>query len=52
MAPFGVDISVFHETVTSPLTRQIYNASMYVRFGGVKNTKTWSKSAKHVMIEK
>ena len=38
---FGADISLyFHQTVGSPLIRWIYNDSMYVRFGEIRNTKT------------
>ena len=37
-------VFVFHQTVGSPLIRWIHNDSMYVRFGGMRNTKTWSKS--------
>ena len=35
---------VFHQTVGSPLIKRIHNESMYVRFGGMRDTKTWSKS--------
>ena len=41
---FGADKSVFHHTVGFPPIRWIHNDSMYVRFGGTRNTKTWRKS--------
>ena len=41
---FGADKFVFHQTAISPPIMWILNDSMYVRFGGVRNTKTWSKS--------
>ena len=41
---FGADKSVFHQTVESPPIRWIHNDSMYVRYGGIRNTRTWSKS--------
>ena len=34
-------VFVFHQTVGSPPIRWIHNDSMYVRFGGIRNTKTW-----------
>ena len=37
-------VFVFHQTVGSPLFRWMQNDSMYFRFGGMKNTETWSKS--------
>ena len=36
---------VFHQTVRSPPIRWIYNDSIYVRSGGIRNTKTWGKSS-------
>ena len=39
---FGV---VFHWRVGSLPIRRIHNDSMYVRFGGIRNTKIWSKSS-------
>ena len=38
------DEFVFHQTVESPAIMLIHNDSMYVRFGGMRNTKTWIKS--------
>ena len=38
---FGAE---YCQTVGSRLIRWIYNDSMYVRFGGTRNTKTCSKS--------
>ena len=40
----GADKSVFafHLSVISP---PVHNDSMYVRFDGIRNTKTWSKSS-------
>ena len=43
---FGADKSiVFHETVVSPPSKWIHNDSVCVRFGGIRNTKTLSKSS-------
>ena len=46
---FGV---VFHQTFGSPPIRWIHNDSMYVRFGEIRNTKTWSKSTVSVCMHK
>ena len=46
---FGSDKNVFNQTVGSPPIRWIHNDSMYVRFGGIRNTKTWSMS-NHTLI--
>ena len=35
---------VFHWTVGFPPSKWIHNDSMYVTFGGIRNTKAWSKS--------
>ena len=41
-------MTLFHQNVglteASPSINWINNGSMYVRFGGMRNTKTWSKS--------
>ena len=42
---FGANKFVLHQTVGSPPIIWIHNNSMYVRFGGIRNTKTWSKSS-------
>ena len=34
----------FHQTVGFPPIRWLHNDFMYVRFGGIRNTKTWGKS--------
>ena len=36
---------VFYQTVDSSLIRWIHNDSMCVRFGGMRNTKTFGKSS-------
>ena len=36
---FGADKSLYFVPI-----RWIHNDSLYVRFGGVRNTNTWSKS--------
>ena len=41
---FGDDKNVFHQIVGSPPIRWIHNDFVCVRFGGIRNTKTWSKS--------
>ena len=41
----GADIS----DSNIPTHLWIHNDSMYVRFGGIRNTKTWSKSAETVV---
>ena len=41
---FGADKGVFHQTVGAPFIRWIHHDSIYVRFGGMKSTKTWGKS--------
>ena len=43
---FGAD-SYFILAVISTSISWIHNDSMYVRFGGIRNTKTWSKSRFH-----
>ena len=35
-----------------PLLKWMHNDFMYVRFAGMRNTETWSKSNKHVDIPK
>ena len=45
---FGADV-VFHGTVEFPPSKWIHNDSMYVTIGGIRNIKTWSKSALEVM---
>ena len=40
----GADKSISSLTVISPPHLWIHNDSMYVRFDGMRNTKTWSKS--------
>ena len=41
----GADKSLyFISDSNSPTHLWIHNDSMYVRFGGIRNTKTWSKS--------
>ena len=35
-------VAVFHQTVGFPLIRWIHKDSMYLIFGGMRNTKTWS----------
>ena len=37
---FGAD-----KSISSDRSRWLNNDSMYVRFGGIRNTKTWSKSS-------
>ena len=39
-----VRTKVFHRTVGVAPSKWIHNDFMYVRFGGRRNTKTWSKS--------
>ena len=38
------DKFVFHPTVISPPIMTVHNDSIYVRFCGIRNTKTGSKS--------
>ena len=40
----NVGLTIFHQTVASPLTCWIHNDFMYVRFGRMRYTETWSKS--------
>ena len=45
---FHADIriwSILSDTVGSPAIRWSHNDSMYVRIGGIRNTKTWSRSS-------
>ena len=34
---------VFHRTIGFPPSEWIHNDSIYIRFGGIRNTMTWSK---------
>ena len=47
---FFPEFVVFHQTVGSPPIRLIHNDSMCVRFGGIRITKTWSKSTLTVQV--
>ena len=40
----GTDKKYFISDSNIPTHLWIHNDSMYVRFGGIRNTKTWSKS--------
>ena len=44
LSELKAEFGIFHQTVGSPFIRWIHNDSMYVRFGGMRNTKAWSKS--------
>ena len=41
---FGADKSISSDNRFSPLISWIHNDSMYVRFGGMRNSKAWCKS--------
>ena len=41
---FSADKSVFQQKEGFSLIKWIHNVFMYARFGGMRNTKTWSKS--------
>ena len=44
----GADKSLYFISDSNiPTYLWIHNDSMYVRFGGIRNTKTWSKSSKN-----
>ena len=43
---------VLHLTLISTPIRWIHNDSMYGRVGGIRNTKTWSKSRSGLEFEK
>ena len=40
----GADILYFSRPEAFSLIKWVHNDFMYVRFGGMRNTKTWSKS--------
>ena len=41
--------NVFQQTEGFLLIKWVHNDFMYVRSGGMRNTKTWSKSSKEVI---